>query len=75
MTTATEEDLVLIRQPDRWLEELDLQLQLPKAITASGAGMTLPAATVDLKDCSSCASGASATRAPRDHPCRRPESR
>ena len=41
---------VLIRQHERWLEELDVQLSFRASITASGAIMTISAATADLKD-------------------------
>jgi hypothetical protein len=41
---------VLIRQHERQVEELDVQLTFDKPITGSGAIMTLPAATADLKD-------------------------
>jgi hypothetical protein len=42
--------LVLIRQHERQVEDLDVQLTFDKPITGSGAIMTLPAATADLKD-------------------------
>lgn len=41
---------MLIRQHERWLEELDVQLSFRASITASGAIMTISAATADLKD-------------------------
>jgi hypothetical protein len=41
---------VLIRQHERQVEELDVQLTFDKPITGSGAIMTLSAATADLKD-------------------------
>lgn len=41
---------MLIRQHERQVEELDVQLTFDKPITGSGAIMTLPAATADLKD-------------------------
>jgi hypothetical protein len=36
---------MLVRQHEREVEELDVQLQLREPITSSGAVMTLPAAT------------------------------
>jgi len=41
---------VLIRQHERFVEELDVQLGFKPPITSSGAVMTLPAATADLRD-------------------------
>ena len=41
---------MLIRQHERLVEELSVQLQFEQPITGSGAVMTLPAATADLKD-------------------------
>ncbi len=41
---------MLIRQHERWVEELDVQLEFKNPITTSGAVMTLPAATLDLMD-------------------------
>jgi hypothetical protein len=41
---------VLIRQHERLVEELDLQLRFEEPITTSGSVMTLPAATADLRD-------------------------
>ncbi|MGH3562432.1 MAG: hypothetical protein ACRDTN_11685, partial [Mycobacterium sp.] len=41
---------MLVRQHERAVEELDVQLGFREAITSSGAVMTLPAATTDLKD-------------------------
>jgi hypothetical protein len=41
---------VLVRQHERWVEELNVQLQLQTAIAASGSVLTLPAATLDLQD-------------------------
>jgi hypothetical protein len=45
-----EDDPMLFRQHERWVEELSVQLQLHKPITASGSILTLPAATLDLQD-------------------------
>lgn len=42
--------MVLIRQHESLVEELSMQLQFKEPITSSGAVMTLPAATADLKD-------------------------
>lgn len=39
-----------IRQHESFVEELSVQLQFKEPITSSGAIMTLPAATADLKD-------------------------
>lgn len=44
------EPTALIRQHERQVEELDVQLTFDKPITGSGAIMTLPAPTADLKD-------------------------
>lgn len=41
---------MLIRQHESLVEELSVQLQFKEPITSSGAVMTLPAATADLKD-------------------------
>ncbi len=41
---------MLIRQHERLVEELDVQLGFRDPITASGATMTLPAAITDLQD-------------------------
>jgi hypothetical protein len=41
---------VLIRQHERLVEELDVQLGFKDPITTSGSVMTLPAATMDLRD-------------------------
>ena len=41
---------MLIRQHERLVEELSMQLQFEKPITSGGAIMTLPAATADLRD-------------------------
>lgn len=41
---------MLVRQHEREIEELGVQLRFREAITCSGAVMTLPAATADLKD-------------------------
>jgi hypothetical protein len=41
---------MLIRQHERVVEELTVQLSFEKPITGSGAVMTLPAATADLRD-------------------------
>ena len=41
---------MLIRQHEREVEELNVQLGFREPITSSGAVMTLPAATADLKD-------------------------
>lgn len=48
--TMEEDDRMLFRQHERWVEELSVQLQLDKPITASGSVLTLPAATLDLQD-------------------------
>jgi hypothetical protein len=45
-----EDDRMHFRQHERWVEELSVQLQLDKPITASGSILTLPAATLDLQD-------------------------
>jgi hypothetical protein len=42
--------VMLIRQHESFVEELSVQLQFKDPITSSGAVMTLPAATADLKD-------------------------
>lgn len=41
---------MLVRQHESVVEELSVQLQFSELITSSGALMTLPAATADLKD-------------------------
>ena len=41
---------MLVRQHESFVEELSVQLQFKEPITSSGAVMTLPAATADLKD-------------------------
>jgi hypothetical protein len=41
---------LFIRKHERHVEELDVHLQFESPITSSGAVMTLPAATADLKD-------------------------
>lgn len=41
---------MLVRQHERFVEELSVQLQFKEPITSSGAVMTLPAAAADLKD-------------------------
>ena len=41
---------MLVRQHESLVEELSVQLQFKEPITSSGAIMTLPAATADLKD-------------------------
>jgi hypothetical protein len=41
---------MLVRQHESFVEELSVQLQFKEPITSSGAIMTLPAATADLKD-------------------------
>jgi hypothetical protein len=41
---------MLVRQHEGYVEELSVQLQFKEPITSSGAVMTLPAATADLKD-------------------------
>ncbi|MGO9507589.1 MAG: hypothetical protein ACLPXZ_09685, partial [Mycobacterium sp.] len=41
---------MLVRQHESVVEELGVQLQFSEPITSSGAIMTLPAATTDLKD-------------------------
>lgn len=41
---------MLIRQHERMVEELDVQLGFKDPITTSGSVMTLPAATMDLRD-------------------------
>jgi hypothetical protein len=41
---------MLVRQHESVVEELSVQLQFSEPITSSGAIMTLPAATADLKD-------------------------
>jgi hypothetical protein len=41
---------MLVRQHESFVEELSAQLQFKEPITSSGAVMTLPAATADLKD-------------------------
>ena len=41
---------MLIRQHERFVEELNVQLSFEQPITSSGAIMTLPAATADLRD-------------------------
>jgi hypothetical protein len=41
---------MLVRQHEGFVEELSVQLQFKEPITSSGAVMTLPAATADLKD-------------------------
>jgi len=45
-----EDDRMLFRQHERWVEELSVQLQLEGPTTASGSILTLPAATLDLQD-------------------------
>ncbi|ORB85477.1 hypothetical protein B1987_18680 [Mycobacterium kansasii] len=42
--------MMLVRQHESFVEELSVQLQFKEPITSSGAIMTLPAATADLKD-------------------------
>jgi hypothetical protein len=40
---------MLVRQHESLVEELSVQLEFKEPITSSGAIMTLPAATADLK--------------------------
>lgn len=42
--------VMLVRQDESFVEELSVQLKFKEPITSSGAVMTLPAATADLKD-------------------------
>ena len=41
---------MLVRQHERFVEELNVQLDFKQPITSSGAVMTLPAATADVRD-------------------------
>ncbi|HZE16465.1 MAG TPA: hypothetical protein VE197_12555 [Mycobacterium sp.] len=42
--TMEKDDRMLVRQHERWVEELSVQLQLDKPITARGSVLALPAA-------------------------------